>query len=320
MKTSRLFAALALPLALALAPAAIAQAYPDRPVTLIIPPAAGGGTDTLYRALVRAAEPHLGKPIVVVNRPGAGGGLGTGEIARAKPDGYTIGAVLQQVHLGIMSPELGYKHTDFTYLMMVNADAMAVTVRADSRWKTMRDLLDAARAEPAKISVGNCGSGCISDIATGMIEREAKVRFVHVPFNGHSPGRTAILGGHLDVMMLTPSEAVDFVRNGQLRVLAVCDEKRSAILPDVPSIREATGFGVNAVGWRALGGPAGLPADVQAKLVDAFGKALADRDFVAFAEKAGFELRRMDGPALRAFVDQENVEWRQVMGTLGLAK
>jgi len=294
--------------------------YPDRQVTLIVPPAAGGGTDTLYRALARAAEPHLGKPIVVLNRPGAGGGLGTGEISRAKPDGYTIGAVLQQVHLGIMTPELNYKHTDFTYLMMVNADPMAVTVRGDSPWKSMRDLIEAARASPGKISVGNCGSGCISDIATGMIEREAKVKFIHVPFNGHSPGRTAILGGHLDVMMLTPTEAIEFVNNGQLRVLAVTDDKRSTILPAVPTMQEAAGFAVNAVGWRAIGGPPGLPRDVQAKVIDAFTKAMADKEFVAFAAKAGFELRSMDAAQMQAFVAKENTEWRQVMGELGLAK
>lgn len=306
--------------AFAVAAAAANAEYPERPVTLIIPPGAGGGTDTLYRALIRATEPHLGTTIVALNRPGAGGGLGTGEIARAKPDGYTIGAVLQQVHLGLMMPELNYKPTDFTYLMMVNADPMAFTVRTEGRWKTLKDLVDHARAEPGKISVGNCGSGCISDIATGMLEQATGARFIHVPFNGHAPGRTALQGGHLDVMMLTPAEAVDFVKSGHFRVLAVADERRSGVLPDVPTVQEAMNLPIYAVGWRALGGPKGLPADVQAKLVAAFRKGMDDPAFREFAAKGGFELRYIDGPQLVPFVAKENAEWTKVLGTLGLVK
>jgi tripartite-type tricarboxylate transporter receptor subunit TctC len=294
--------------------------YPERPVTLIIPPGVGGGTDTLYRALIRSAERHLGQPIVPLNRPGAGGGLGTGEIARAKPDGYTIGAVLQQVHLGMMMPELNYKAGDFTYLMMVNADPMAFTVRTDSRWKTMKDLIDDARANPGKISVGNCGSGCISEIATAMLEQATSTQFLHVPYNGHAPGRTALLGGHVDVMMLTPAEAVEFVKDGKLRVLAVTDEHRSGVLPDVPTVQEAAGVPVTAVGWRALGGPKGLPAQVQAKLIAAFRKGMDDPAFKEFAAKGGFELRFMSAEQLAAFVEKENVEWAKILTKLGLVK
>lgn len=294
--------------------------YPDRPVTLIIPPGAGGGTDTLYRALIRATEPHLGTNIIPLNKPGAGGGLGTAEIAKAKPDGYTIGAVLQQVHQTLMMPELNYKHTDFTYLMMVNADPMVFTVRADSKWKTLKDLVDSAKAEPGKISVGNCGSGCISDVATGMLEQATGARFVHVPYNGHAPGRTALLGGHMDAMMLTPAEAIEYVRNGQLRVLAVADERRSGVLPEVPTVQESVGLPIYAVGWRAVGGPKGLPADVQAKLLAAFKKGMDDPAFRDFAAKGGFELRYMDAAQMIPYVAQENAEWTKVLRSLGLAK
>lgn len=303
----------------AVAVSASAQ-YPERPVTLIIPPGAGGGTDTLYRALIRATEPHLGGTIVALNRPGAGGGLGTGEIARSKPDGYTIGAVLQQVHLGLMMPELNYKSTDFTYLMMINADPMAFTVRTDSKWKTLKELVESARTEPGKISVGNCGSGCISDIATGMLEQATGAKFIHVPFNGHAPGRTALLGGHLDVMMLTPAEAVDFVKSGQFRVLAVADERRSGVLPDVTTVQEAMGLPIYAVGWRALGGPKGMPPDIQAKLTAAFKKGMDDPTFREFAAKGGFELRTMEGDKMGPFIAKENAEWAKVLTTLGLAK
>jgi tripartite-type tricarboxylate transporter receptor subunit TctC len=306
--------------ALALAATAAHAEYPDHPVTLIIPPGVGGGTDTLYRALIRSTEPHLGQPIVPLNRPGAGGGLGTGEIARAKPDGYTIGAVLQQVHLGMMMPELNYKAGDFTYLMMVNADPMAFTVRTDSKWKSMKDLIADARANPGKISVGNCGSGCISDIATAMLEQGTNTQFLHVPYNGHAPGRTALLGGHVDVMMLTPAEAVEFVKDGKLRVLAVTDERRSGVLPDVPTVQEAAGFPIYAVGWRAIGGPKGMPADVQAKLIAAFRKGMDEPAFKDFAAKGGFELRYMDAAQLSAFVTKENAEWAKILAKLGLAK
>jgi len=219
-----------------------------------------------------------------------------------------------------MMPELNYKHTDFTYLMMVNADPMVFTVRADSKWKTLKDLVDSAKAEPGKISLGNCGSGCISDIATGMLEQQTGAKFVHVPYNGHAPGRTALLGGHMDAMMMTPTEAVDFVKNGQLRVLAVADERRSTVLPDVPTVQESMGLPIYAVGWRALGGPKGLPADVQAKLIAAFRKGMDDPTFREFAAKGGYELRFMDAAQLEQLVNKENAEWAKILTTLGLVK
>jgi tripartite-type tricarboxylate transporter receptor subunit TctC len=121
-------------------------------------------------------------------------------------------------------------------------------------------------------------------------------------------------------MMLTPAEAVDFVKDGKLRVLAVADERRSGVLPDVPTIKEAMNLPIYAVGWRALGGPKGMPADVQAKLIAAFRKGMDDPAFKEFAAKGGFELRNMDAAQMVPFVAQENAEWAKILGSLGLAK
>lgn len=296
-----------------------AAEYPTREVTLIVPPSAGGGTDLIFRALAKATEPFLGKPIVVVNRPGAGGAIGHAEIARAKPDGYTIGAVLQQVHLPFTRPEVPYRWTDFTYIMMVNADPMAFGVRADRPWKTLKDLVEAAKQAPGKITVGNCGVGCISHLAAGLLEQAAGVRFQHVPFEGHAPGRTALLGGHLDVMVLTPAEAVDYVKSGQILVLAVTSEQRDSILPDVPTAREA-GYPIVAQGWRSIGGPRGIPADVQKVIHDAFKKGLAQPSFQEFMKKSGFPVLYMGSDELRAYVEKERAEFRDVLDRLRLLK
>jgi tripartite-type tricarboxylate transporter receptor subunit TctC len=303
-----------------LAAGADAADYPTREVTLIVPPSAGGGTDLLFRALASATEPFLGKPIVVVNRPGAGGAIGTAEIARARPDGYTIGAVLQQIYLPFTRPELTYKPNDFTFITMVNADPMAFTVKGDSPWKSMQDLIAAAKASPGRITVGNCGNACVSHMAAGLLERKADIKFTHVPFEGHSPGRTALLGGHVNVMVLTPPEAADLAKAGQLRVLAVADSKRDPLIPDVPTVREATGHEVVALGWRSIGGPAGMPADVVAKLRDAFKRGMEQDKFKEFAAKNGFPLLPIEGDALRGFIDREREDWRSTLAALGLLK
>jgi tripartite-type tricarboxylate transporter receptor subunit TctC len=300
---------------------ATAQAdYPTREVTIIVPPSAGGGTDLLFRALAAATEPHLGKPILIVNRPGAGGAIGTAEIARARKDGYTIGAVLQQIYLPLTRPELSYKPTDFTFITMINADPITIAVRADSPWKSLEDLIAAAKDKPGIITVGNCGNACVSHIATGLIEQKAGVKFQSVPFEGHAPGRTALLGGHVDVMMLTPSEAADLAKAGQLRVLAVADTKRNALLPDVPTVKEAIGVEVVTLAWRALGGPSGMPADVVAKLRDAFRKGIAEPKFQEFATNNGFPLLQIEGDELKAFIDREREDWRSALSGLGLLK
>lgn len=312
--------ALALTLALASgATAAGAADYPTREVTLIVPPSAGGGTDLIFRALAKATEPFLGRPIVVVNRPGAGGAIGTAEIARAKPDGYTLGAVLQQVHLPLMRPEVAYRWTDFTYIMMINADPMAFTVKADSPWKSLRDLVEAAKAKPGAITVGNCGMGCISHLAAGLLEQAGDVKFRHVPFEGHSPGRTALLGGHLDVMIMSPPEAVDYVKSGQLRVLAVASQNRDPLLPDTPTTAEA-GYPLIAQAWRAIGGPKGIPADIQAKIHDAFKKGLETPAFQEFMKSSGFPILYMGSAELEAYVERERNDFKNTLERLGLLK
>ena len=154
-------------------------------------------------------------------------------------------------------------------------------------------LIAAAKEAPGKITIGNCGSGCNSHIAAALMAKNAGIQLTYVPFDGHAPGRTALLGGHLDVMMLTPGEAIDYVKSGQLRGLAVTADKRFEGL-DVPTLKEAAGFEVVGLSWRAIGGPAGMPADVVAKLADAFKKGMETAEFQEFARKGGFPLVYMN--------------------------
>jgi tripartite-type tricarboxylate transporter receptor subunit TctC len=294
--------------------------FPEREVTIIIPTSAGGGTDILFRALAKATEPHLGRPIIVVNRPGAGGAIGHAEIARAKPDGHTLGAILQQMFMAWSRPELTYKNTSFSGILMVNGDPFVITVRADSPWKTLDDLIAAAKEKPGQITLGNCGVACSSHIAAGLLEQKTGIKVQHVPFEGHAPGRTALLGGHVNVQMLTPTEAIDHIRSGHLRGLALTGTNRSAILPDVPTVKEKVGQDVVLVGWRMLGGPAGIPDPVKAKLLEAFKKGHAEPEFRKFAENGGFELMNIEGKELDAYIESEGNSWKGALSALGMLK
>jgi tripartite-type tricarboxylate transporter receptor subunit TctC len=294
--------------------------FPEREVTIIVPTSAGGGTDILFRALAKATEPHLGKPIVVVNRPGAGGAIGHAEIARAKPDGYTLGAILQQMFMAWSRPELTYKHDSFAGILMVNGDPFTITVQADGPWKTLNDLVAAAKAKPGQITVGNCGVACSSHIAAGLFEKAAGIKIQHVPFEGHAPGRTALLGGHVNVQLMTPTEGIDMVKAGKLRALALTGTARSSIMPDVPTVKEALGQDVVTVGWRMLGGPAGLPDAVKAKLLDAFKKGHAEAEFRKFAATGGFDLMNIEGKELEAYVKSEGDSWKDALAALGMLK
>jgi len=233
----RLLAAAA---ASALPGASFAQgsSYPDRPIELIVPAGAGGGTDVLARAFAEAAKKHLPQPITVINRPGASGMIGHGEMINAKPDGYKLAIVFAEIvivpHLGLT--KLSYE--DFTPIARLNADPAAITVQAGAPWNSIEDLLAASRAKGGELKMGNSGNGSIRHLAHAALEDKTGVKYNAIPFGGAAPAVLALLGGHVDAVAVSPGEVAAHVQSGKLKTLAVMADRRVKGFDSVPTLKE----------------------------------------------------------------------------------
>lgn len=303
-----------------IAPAAAWAAYPEREVTFIVPTSAGGGSDLTMRAIARATEPILGKPIVVVNRPGAGGAIGHTEIARAKPDGYQLGMLLQQMHVvPAMRPEVPYRWTDFKPIIMINGDPAALIVREGGRWKDFKEFVEYIQKNPGVVTVADCGVGCIWQIAAAAMASAAKTKVHHVPFEGAAPERVALLGGHVDAMVASIPEVADQARAKKMRILAVMSDKRDANFPDVPTMKEM-GYDMSIVAWRALGGPKDLPDEIVRKLHDVFRKGMEQPAYTEFMNKQGLNIIYMGPEDTAKYITRERNEFKGLLKSLGVLK
>lgn len=260
-----------------------AAEYPERPVTLVIGYPAGGGTDIQSRALVPYLEKYLGTSVIVENREGAGGLIGATYIANSKPDGYTIGALnFPSMYSPIVQGNATYKADAFTPLANQIGGDLALTVNKASPIKTAKEFVEAAKANP--VVVGVTGVGHPSQITALLFEDAAGIKLNFVPFNGGGPARLAMLGNHVTLGFMNLNEVFADNRSGALRVLATSGAERSPLSPDVPTFKEA-GYDVQFNLLAGFGAPKGLLPEVEAKLVDAFQKALHDPDYLADAKK-----------------------------------
>jgi len=268
---------------------AMAQ-YPDQPVILVVGYPAGGGTDIQSRLLVPYLEKYLGTSVIVENREGASGLIGATYIANAAPDGYTIGALnFPSMYSPIVQGNASYSPDAFIPLANQIGGVLALTVSKSSPITTVQEFIDLAKANP--LVIGVTGVGHPSQITALLFEDAADVKFNFVPFNGGGPARIAMLGGHVTYGFMNLTEIFNDHRSGALRILAVSGNERSSLAPDVPTFAEA-GLDMQPFGILAgFGAPKGLPADIEAKLVDAFWQALNDPDYIAEAD--GRELPRM---------------------------
>jgi len=196
--------------------------FPTKPITMIVSYAPGGGTDLTARALASAVEKHLGQPIGVVNKTGGGGAIGMTEGANAKPDGSTVTFVTVELttlhHLGLTP--VNYKQ--FKPITQVNFDPGAITVRKDAPWNTLQEFLDYAKANPKKVRVGDSGNGAIWNLAANAVEKATGVEFTHVGFDGATPAVTALVGGHIDAVSVSPAEVLIQIKAGNLKMLGLC--------------------------------------------------------------------------------------------------
>ncbi|HLE43528.1 MAG TPA: tripartite tricarboxylate transporter substrate binding protein [Methylomirabilota bacterium] len=277
---------------------ALAQDYPTKPVQLMVAYPAGGSTDVGARIVAAIAEKELGQSMVVVNKAGAGGQVGWTEMARQKPDGYYIGFVnLPATNTVVLDPErkAAFGIDAFTPIINQVLDPGVIWVKADSPYKSLKDLIEAARKSPNKISTATTGILSDDHLAILMVEEATGVVFRIVHFEGGAPQMTAILGGHVEVAFDNVGSIVKRVKSGEVRALAVTDTQRSKFLPDVPTTPELGYPSVISSSTRGIAGPKGLPEPVVKKLQEVFRKAMEHPDHVKKMEDAGLAIRVMVG-------------------------
>ncbi len=308
-------AAAALALGSVTVPAAQA-AYPQHPINLVVAYGPGGGTDLIARALAPYIEKYLGNNarIVVMNRPGAGGEIGFAEVARAKPDGYTIGFINTPNLLTIpIERKSQYHWTDFDLIgnLIDDPDSFAVNTEK-SDIKTLADLAKYAKEHPGEVTVGTTGKGSDDHLAMLAFERAAGVKMLHVPYKGAGPVRTAIAGGEIAMAAMNIGEVKAYMAGGTpMLPLGVMSNKRSDVAPDLPTFKEQ-GYDIIMSSLRGIGAPKGLSDDVRTKLVNAVQQAANDPEFVEKARKMFAPLRYLGPDQYAAELKANEIMFQQV--------
>lgn len=263
-----------------------AEVFPNKPIKLIVPWSAGGGTDAIARALARTGEKHLGVPVVVENLPGGTGAVGLGETVKAKPDGYTL--ALLPVELGFLKEQgiYPFDFSNFTRFMNLNTDPSAFTVKADAPWNNLNELIDYAKKNPKKVKIGHSGTGMLWHLAAAALSLETGAEFTYVPYDGAADAIASVLGRNIDAVTVSGAEVSAQVLAKEMKVLAVFGEKRMDIFPDAPTAREQ-GIDVVISTFRGLGGPAGIPQDRVKILHDGFKKMMEEPEFISVLTNMG---------------------------------
>jgi tripartite-type tricarboxylate transporter receptor subunit TctC len=268
-------------LVLALTFVTVGQAadFLTKEVQIVIPWAAGGATDLVFRALAASTSKHLGKAVVVVNKPGGAGAVGYTEVMQAQPDGYTLVTAVTPLTILPHQTKTAFTYQNFEPIINVVQDPAMFQVQADSQWKTLAEFLGYAKKNPGMITVGNSGAGGGVHLIALAFEKAAGVKFNHIPFSGGGPSITALLGGHVHAVSCSPPEGIAHVKAGKLRIMALFSAKRMEAFPSLPVVREQ-GVEFSMGQWRGLAAPKGTPPDVIKKLHDAFKQGMEDPAFV----------------------------------------
>ena len=300
-------------------PVAMAQAFPAKPIRLIVPFPAGGGTDVIARALGDGLSKELGQPVIVDNRPGAGTVIGNDAAAKSNPDGHTL--LLNTSAVAIVPSlyaKLPYAADALAPVMLLGRTPNVAVVRPDSPLKSAADFLAQARARPGKLSYGSAGNGTSTHLAAELLKAHARIFVTHVPYRGASPVVTDLLAGQIDVAFATLPSAAPFIASGKLRPLAQTGATRSPLLANVVTFSEAGARGYGTEVWYGIFTPAGTPPAVVQQLYAALQKAAAGEKFAARAAAEGLTLT-LDGPEEAARVVQSEVrKWRQVVKEQGI--
>jgi tripartite-type tricarboxylate transporter receptor subunit TctC len=307
----------ALPLALAGALPAFAQgAWPTKPVTYIVPFPAGGTTDILGRLIGQKLGPAIGTTIVVDNKGGAGGSVGSEIASRAPADGYTLlGGTISSHAINVsLYPKLGYDPVkSFTPVALIGSNPVVLIVAANSPYKTLQDVLAAAKAKPKTISSASAGSGTSQHLSLELLGFKSGTQFIHVPYKGSAPAIADVIGGQVDMMFDTTVVAGPHIQSGKVRALAVTSAKRLESLPNVPTVAESGVAGFEVVSWQGIFAPAGTPKAIVDQLHGEVVKIIALPEMQERLKALGMQPASMSTLEMATFQKAEVEKWAQVI-------
>ncbi len=299
--------------------AAVAQQFPaGKPVEMTVMFGAGSAADVTARELAKGMEKALGVPVTVVNRTGGGGAIGYSYVQQQKPDGHSIiwnsNSVSTVYHLGNMS----FDYKAFDAVARVSVETPVLAVRTDSQWKSLKEFVDYAKANPGKVRIGNSGTGSHTHFVASALFGTVDAKVTHVPF-GEGQAVVNLLGSRIEGIIQLPAAVVPHVKSGDLRVLAVLGEKRDPVFADVPTAREL-GYTVALDMWRGIAVPTGTPKPVVAKLQDAIKQAVDSQSFKDAGKTIGFVPAYLSAQDFQKLIANDDVKLAQLMDELGLKK
>jgi tripartite-type tricarboxylate transporter receptor subunit TctC len=297
-----------------------AQDYPSRPVTLIVPYAAGGGNDVMARIVAEKMSRSLGQQIVIENKGGAGGSIATRQVAKAAPDGYTLGLGGTGTHAinPTLYPNVGYDpRKDFAPVGLIATSALVVLVNTSVPATTIGELIALARRDPGKLNYASAGVGSGIHLGAELFATMAGVKLTHIPYKGSAPALTDLVGGHVAIYFSSLPPAIALIREGKVRALAVTGPQRSALLPDLPTVAEAALPGYESVLHYGIVAPAGTPRPIVEKLNAAMQAALAEADVRERIIADGAEPLPGTPEDYAADIDREETKWSKVVRVSG---
>jgi len=311
-------------LALGLLGAAPARAaFPEQPITLIVPWAAGGGTDAIARMIGSMMEKEWKQPVNVVNRTGGSGVVGHQAIATARPDGYTIGLITLEINMMHWVGLTDLTYEGYTPFALINTDAAAIHVKTDSPYKSVKELFAHIKANPNKVVASGSGQGGSWHLAlAGLMQADGippnSIRWV--PATGAATALTDLAAGGVEFVSCSMPEAEALIKAGRIRSLTYMSATRAANFPDVPTVEEATGHKWHKGVWRGMAGPKGMPKEIAAQYEAVIKKIWDSKEFQDFMKQRGFDLVWMDSAKFAAFMKTDNEDVGKTLKTLGLAK
>ena len=298
-----------------------ADTYPSQPIKLVVPFPPAGATDVVARMIGSAVGASTHWTFVIDNRPGASGNLGLDAVAKSKPDGYTLG-MAQTANLAInpaLFPKLPFDPLkDFTPIVLVASVPVVLVVRNDSPYKSLADLVKAAKAAPSKLTQALAANGTVGHLTGEMLARRAGIKITNVPYKGAAPALTDLMGGQTDFMFATPQSVVQLIKSSKVRALAVSSARRVTVLPDVPTVAEAGYAGFEVTDWKALVAPAGVSASTVKILNDAVNKALAQPGTLAQLLADGSAPMGGTPQQAAALIQSEHKRWGALVRDAGI--
>ncbi|MCC8191300.1 MAG: tripartite tricarboxylate transporter substrate binding protein [Planctomycetes bacterium] len=292
--------------------------YPVRPIQVIVPYSAGGGTDLAVRLLAESVKKTLPTGMVVLNQPGGGGSIGTSAISHAAPDGYTIGTGSQGPLC--LLPHYGgtdYTKDDFEYIAFMGRNLMCLAVGKRSPVQSAEELVEYCKNNPNKFTIANSGAGGANHLMSEGLARAAGIEIKAMPFNGAANAITAAVGGHVNAVVAHPSELVNHVKSGNLTVILVASEDRIKEFPDAPTTDEV-GIPFHWAAWKGIVGPRNMPEDVRAILADAIETAMKDPDFLQKMADLGEYVEFYNGADFKKLCDADSEQAETIIRSLGL--